>query len=343
VLATEPRTGTVVGTGGEGLRCRTAPALDAVILAVLPESTVVPIRGEQQGDWLPLTCARQDGWALAAYVAVDGAPAPTAPAAEPTEPAEPPPPAPPAPEPSPTPPTVPAPNVPPTEEVLPPAVPTPTPAATPLPIVHGWSTDPTQPWEWTTDGDPATAWTAVPGTEVGYDLGSIVPIERLALLATAPLADAIEIHLSADGAIWHRLGTVPPAAPGEAWTSVPVGHQARFVRLVVTNPSGALAVGGLAEIQLWSAVDGIAQPLDVLPRAEPTTVPTEIAPTETPQPSIEQPIPQPPVPEPTATPEVEPAPVPVADESPLAPTPAPTSGAESGNPDSAPEGTSDGT
>jgi hypothetical protein len=49
------------------------------------------------------------------------------------------------------------------------------------------------------------------------------------------------------------------------------------------------------------------------------------------------------VPEPTATPEVEPAPVPVADESPLAPTPAPTSGAESGNPDSAQEGTSDGT
>ena len=70
-------TGTVVNTGGQGLFCRTAPSTDADIITVLADGETVVIRGPQEGDWLPVTCAGQDGYVAAAWIAVSTSDAPT--------------------------------------------------------------------------------------------------------------------------------------------------------------------------------------------------------------------------------------------------------------------------
>jgi 3',5'-cyclic AMP phosphodiesterase CpdA len=65
-------TGTVVNTGGIGVRCRAAPNVDAEIIAVLPEQSKVELRGGREGDWQPVRCAGRDGYVFASYVAPDG-------------------------------------------------------------------------------------------------------------------------------------------------------------------------------------------------------------------------------------------------------------------------------
>ena len=87
VVQPNTETGTVTGTGSDGLRCRTAPSLDAPVITVLADGTTVPIGGEQQGDWLPVNCGEVDGYVAAAYISVDeslGEPASTV-TATPTE------------------------------------------------------------------------------------------------------------------------------------------------------------------------------------------------------------------------------------------------------------------
>ncbi len=58
---------TVSGTGGAGVRCRTAPVSGAVIL-VLPELSRVEVTGAQQNGWAPVRCANQTGWVSATYL-----------------------------------------------------------------------------------------------------------------------------------------------------------------------------------------------------------------------------------------------------------------------------------
>jgi len=327
--APELATGTVVNTNGEGLRCRTTPSLDGEVITVLPEGATVPVRGPQEGDWLPVTCAGQDGYVMAAFVQIDGQQsptiAPTATAAEPSPSVEP---TVAEAAPTPTEATVEQPAPTPTEVVVAaPPTPTPTPPPAPYPIAAGWQSDPNTPWWWVTDNDPATRWSATIGpppesAELGLDLATVVAIDRLSWLPTWPMQGSVDIRLSYDGTTWYGMGSIAlDQLTADAWLDLPVGYTTRYVRLVFTNPNAATSVGALAEVQVWKSETGTGQSLDALPIVEPTPTPappppppTEAiapAPTETPTPE--------PVPDPTPTAEVI-APSPTPTDASIAPT-----------------------
>lgn len=61
---------TVTGTGGSGLRCRTAPVSGGII-TVLGEGARVQTRGAASNGWIPVTCAGRSGWVSAAYALSD--------------------------------------------------------------------------------------------------------------------------------------------------------------------------------------------------------------------------------------------------------------------------------
>lgn len=297
-------TGTVVNTGGSNLRCRATASLDGEVIAQLPEGTQVIVRGPQEGDWLPIVCGDQDGYAAAAFIViattVDGADVtPTvAPAVETL----------------PTPAGVEA-TVSPTAAESPadqPAVePTPTEVTiqpTPLPIRNGWQDDPTTPWWWTTDDDLTTTWSgyasdSIDEVELGYDLGEVTQVSHLRWQPTWPLQGTMEIQLSNDGINWYRLRSIDLSQqiPDE-WAEIPVHTQARYINLVFTNPPGAGQVGAIREMQVWAETSGTAQVLETLPLIVPTPVPV---PTEAPQ-AIPTDVPPEPTPIPTEIPVVEP-------------------------------------
>lgn len=64
----------VTGTGGVGLRCRTAPSTAGAKIATLAESATVTLRGKAQAGWYPVVCSGQDGWASASYLRVTVSP-----------------------------------------------------------------------------------------------------------------------------------------------------------------------------------------------------------------------------------------------------------------------------
>ena len=61
---------TVDGTGGAGLRCRTAPSTGTVITLVA-DGTRLQTRGANSGGWIPVICGGQNGYVSASYVMVD--------------------------------------------------------------------------------------------------------------------------------------------------------------------------------------------------------------------------------------------------------------------------------
>ncbi|MDP9356248.1 MAG: C40 family peptidase [Chloroflexota bacterium] len=63
---------TVTGTGGGGLRCRSAADHGASVIVVLAEGSQVALRGAQQGEWQPVICAGSNGFAYASYLSTDG-------------------------------------------------------------------------------------------------------------------------------------------------------------------------------------------------------------------------------------------------------------------------------
>lgn len=87
-LPATPAYGTVVNTGGAGLRCRTAPSTSASIVTVLPEGARVPVRGLASDGWVPVTCGGLAGWVFAAYFRLD--PVSTTPTPTPPPPTPPP-------------------------------------------------------------------------------------------------------------------------------------------------------------------------------------------------------------------------------------------------------------
>jgi uncharacterized protein YraI len=355
--AATPQTGTVVNTGGEGVRCRVNPSADGAIITVVPEGSTITLRGTQEGEWLPVSCDGQDGYVSATYVAINGAETPTAVSTEGIA-------------------TKPATDLG-TGEATPTATATETatatteapteqpgtPEATPYPVLSGWQTDPNVPWTLVTDNDPSTAWTASLATapaqaELGFDLGSVVPVDHLSVLPTWPLTGTVELQLSNDGVTWFNLTTVRlEQLRPDAWFELPVGYDTRYTRFIVTNPTGAPQVGSLAEIQVWLEPSGAAQALNLLPRVTPTPVPTE-APTEVPvEPTVVTPVEEaplapapteaPPVVEPTPEPTLAPEPTPVPTEAPVVepaavPEEPPADDAQ-GEPDAGPEGSVDGT
>lgn len=67
-LPTYPDTATVVGTGGTGVRCRTAPNTSATIITTVPEGTRLSTRGAATSGWVPVVCSNQFGWISATYL-----------------------------------------------------------------------------------------------------------------------------------------------------------------------------------------------------------------------------------------------------------------------------------
>ena len=70
--------GTVVGTNGDGVRCRSGASYGASVITVLAEGSSVALRGSVQGEWQPVVCAGMDGFAFAQFIGSGNA-APTQP------------------------------------------------------------------------------------------------------------------------------------------------------------------------------------------------------------------------------------------------------------------------
>ncbi|MGI8485600.1 MAG: SH3 domain-containing protein, partial [Thermomicrobiales bacterium] len=64
-----PNSGKIIGTNGAGLNCRQSPSTSGVIITVIREGVIVPLRGPAQNGWQPVTCGGQDGYVYTAYLA----------------------------------------------------------------------------------------------------------------------------------------------------------------------------------------------------------------------------------------------------------------------------------
>lgn len=73
-------TGTITGTGGDGVRCRSGAGTTYSTITVLSEGASVTVRGAAQGSWTPVSCGGQNGWVSSDYITVGGGSTPPAPA-----------------------------------------------------------------------------------------------------------------------------------------------------------------------------------------------------------------------------------------------------------------------
>jgi hypothetical protein len=234
--AASERSGLVVGTGGDGVRCRVAPSVDAEVLTVVPEGNSLPITGDVQDGWYPVVCGEGAGFVRAEFLAVDG----TQPDATTTDP---------------------APTATDTDSDTATA-PEPTVAATPTPyaVVGAGDTEQSGTAALVVDGDPDTAWLVAPQASphearLVLDLGEVRPISRIEWeLATSGMLGTFEIWLSTDNETWWSLGPIDGTtlAPGTGY-AVEVGSEARYVAVVVPNVSGQGQVGGVGEVRIWPA------------------------------------------------------------------------------------------
>jgi cell wall-associated NlpC family hydrolase len=68
----------VVGTNGDGLRCRSEATSTASTITTMSEGSTVQLRGSATGQWQPVLCAGQNGFAHTSYLSFSGtAPNPT--------------------------------------------------------------------------------------------------------------------------------------------------------------------------------------------------------------------------------------------------------------------------
>lgn len=63
--------GAIRGTEGDAANCRVAPSLDADVIELLSEDSVVDGSGPAEGPWQPVTCAGQPGYVAAQFVSVN--------------------------------------------------------------------------------------------------------------------------------------------------------------------------------------------------------------------------------------------------------------------------------
>lgn len=68
-----PATAKVVGTGGLGVNCRTAPSTSGSIITALPEGATVTLNGPASNGWQPVICASRAGYVSAQYLSINGA------------------------------------------------------------------------------------------------------------------------------------------------------------------------------------------------------------------------------------------------------------------------------
>ena len=69
--------GTVVNTGGAGLRCRDAASTSGRVITTLAEGSKVTTRGAASNGWVPVTCGGKNGWVSASYFKVAGSSSPS--------------------------------------------------------------------------------------------------------------------------------------------------------------------------------------------------------------------------------------------------------------------------
>lgn len=206
------------------------------------------------------------------------------------------------------------------------------------------------------DGDARTSWrskssdTAPTTASVLVSLGRVKPIGVVRwFVGRDAVADSVTIEVSSDNSTWTAIATIP-SPPLYEWQETPVNLNALYVRWTVTNPNNVNPIGGIVEVEVWSAAGGpltkitvpstptpastptgtpagggsTATPIPTeTPTATPTPEPTETrVPTETPVPTETLTPPETPVPtetpSPTATevPTEEPATTPVPTEAP---------------------------
>jgi hypothetical protein len=235
-----------------------APSTDAAIITVIPEGEQVQLNGPAQDGWQPVLCDGQAGYAMSQYIAIGAnAPATVPSTLAPTSP--------------------PAPEAPTNGAVTTVAATTTAPAA--LPIVSGWNSDNAPAWTLALDQDQTTAWSPQVGAPpdqavLGVDFGQTVALGELHWeSALTGDAGVVEVRLSNDGTTWYSLGSIELTdQTPDTWSAVTVNIQTRYVKLVMTNPTGADAVGGFAELQFAAAPAGSAQSLETLgPPVEPAS------------------------------------------------------------------------
>ena len=61
---------TIVGTSGEGARCRVAANADADVIALVPEGAAVSVTGDAVDNWRPVICEEKAGFISADFVAI---------------------------------------------------------------------------------------------------------------------------------------------------------------------------------------------------------------------------------------------------------------------------------
>lgn len=77
VMPDWPTTGTVNGTGGDGLRCRANPSSGGAILGQFSEGQKITLRGKRFNGWYPVLCGSQKAWASAQYIQASPVTTPT--------------------------------------------------------------------------------------------------------------------------------------------------------------------------------------------------------------------------------------------------------------------------
>ncbi len=94
-------------------------------------------------------------------------------------------------------------------------------------------------------------------------------------------ADIVTIAVSTDQVNWTNIAT-RSNAPLYEWQEVTVNRSAKFVRFTVTNPNDDNPIGGISEIEVWSAPGGPLTSVALPPTATPSVTPT---PSQTPTPT----------------------------------------------------------
>lgn len=104
------------------------------------------------------------------------------------------------------------------------------------------------------DGEALTDWRTYPGTalpeaELGFDLGRVTWVTELWwLVAADPPGGRFVVEISLDGETWQVVGDWLTLGEPGAWVSLPVGAEARFVRIRFINELSQDQLGGIAEV-----------------------------------------------------------------------------------------------
>ena len=171
-------------------------------------------------------------------------------------------------------------------QVLPPGVtplsPTPTPSPTPAPVKYtlaggGKSLNSQTDSTSVRDGNFSTYWrTKDTGTQPIPANGNVyvylgtksVPIGAIRwTFATGGMADKYYIEVSSNGTNWVRLATYNGSPPLNTWQELKVTTSARYVRWWFENPNSDPVIGGVSEVEIWSAPGGYST---IPPTATPT-------------------------------------------------------------------------